>query len=396
MRAGSIIRRELTNRMGFMHAARKRAVWAAVDAMVSGAKLWLTSVGRYWPGQSRQKHKIKAADRLLGNRLLYAELVRLYAELASVVLAKSSGVVVLVDETELRPDLSALVASIAYDGRGLPLYAMVGSKREVRSQCGRERFLRRIEQILPEGVHPIFVTDADYESPWFAAVRSRGWDYVGRVRNRTKFLYEGEWVECQTLHKLAGPRAKSLGCVPFPRKHPQSKRLVLSRTRRSKARKRLNALRRPGRTRNDRDNERSAREPWLLATSLSCNASRVVDIYALRMQIEENFRDCKNCRWGWGLEQNRSRSAERVEALLFIAAITSILQITAGVAAEAAAIHRHYQANTISNRRVISLFLLGALLYRANDVSTLRSLDIRAALRQMRLAIAGTCPAPDG
>ncbi len=74
----------------------------------------------------------------------------------------------------------------------------------------------------------------------------------------------------------------------------------------------------PGRTHNDRRCEKSAKEPWLLATSMSANAQTVVDIYSFRMQIEQNYRDTKNHRWGWALDQRRSRSYERIEVLLLM------------------------------------------------------------------------------
>ena len=64
------------------------------------------------------------------------------------------------------------------------------------------------------------------------------------------------------------------------------------------------------------------REPWLLATSLNINstgAKKVVQIYRLRMQIEESFRDIKSHRFGLSMTYHRTASVERLKVLLLIA-----------------------------------------------------------------------------
>ena len=69
---------------------------------------------------------------------------------------------------------------------------------------------------------------------------------------------------------------------------------------------------------------RAQREPWLLAASPSlaqCSATAIVNFYAMRMQIEEAFRDLKSDRYGLGFELNLSRTRERIATLLMIAAL---------------------------------------------------------------------------
>jgi hypothetical protein len=104
---------------------------------------------------------------------------------------------------------------------------------------------------------------------------------------------------------------------------------------------------------------RRATEPWLLATSLQRESpSQVVAIYALRMQIEETFRDAKNPRFGWALDRTASRSAERLTVLIAIAAFALIAVALVGLAAETLNLHRSLQANT-SIRRVLSIISVG-------------------------------------
>lgn len=108
----------------------------------------------------------------------------------------------------------------------------------------------------------------------------------------------------------------------------------------------------------------SQREAWCLATSLNLSASKVVRLYKLRMQIELTFRDLKSHRFGWAFEDARSRSAARVAIQLMLAALASLVCMLVGIASEAAQLNRHFQANTTTKRRVLSLVWLGRVVLR--------------------------------
>src|SRR5690349_16489943 len=78
VRAAEILHTRLSGAMAFMHRARWDAVWLVVQALIVGERLWLTGLGRARPGAARVKHAIKAVDRLVGNRRLFAERHRVY------------------------------------------------------------------------------------------------------------------------------------------------------------------------------------------------------------------------------------------------------------------------------------------------------------------------------
>lgn len=366
MHAPWTLQRRLHAGLTFMHAQRQQALWRAVEALLVGGKLWLSGLGRFRCAPSQDKHGIKAIDRLLGSRPLHGELVGIYRAIAAWLL-RGREPIVLVDITEIRPGVCALTAALALSGRSLPIYGMVRRKKTITRRRTLSTFLNRLGSVMPDDVTPIVVTDAGFESPWFDEVEQRGWHYVGRVRHRTRFLYRGQWSSAQDLHSLATSRARSLGSVPFPRQKPRARRLVLSKQRTSKGRVRSNTRRRKGRTANDRRCEKAAREPWLLATSLSCTASTVVQIYAMRMQIEQNYRDTKSHRWGWQLSMSGSRSNQRLEILLLISALGLLAVLAAGAIAELSNHHWRYQANTERSRRVLSWFALGVLILRRDD-----------------------------
>jgi len=77
------------------------------------------------------------------------------------------------------------------------------------------------------------------------------------------------------------------------------------------------------------------------------------------MQIEETFRDLKSHRWGYGLQYARSRSTERLENLLLITTLAMMTTWLVGLAAKANDWMRHFQANTVRKKAVLSTFFLG-------------------------------------
>jgi hypothetical protein len=366
VRALDILHTRLTDSMAFMHKARWRALWFAVQALLGGERLWLTALGRARPGTARPKHAIKAIDRLVGNVRLHADRHLVYRAIAEMVMRPGSRPVVLVDTVEVSAGWFALVASVPLRGRSFPVCAHATRRVKPRAPA-LVRYLRDLQKILPDGCRPVLVSDAGFESPWFDAVHAMGWDYVGRVRNNTLLCVDGRWRSNRALHRLATNRARNLGDVAFPKKRPKLRRMVLAKKPTTSHRRRRGRSGRVKRNGTDRRMRQSAREPWLLATSLTCRPSAVVAVFALRMRIEQTFRDAKNYRWGWSMRHCGCRSRQRLDVLLLIGALGLLAQQLVGLAAENLHLHREHQANTERRRRVLSIFVLGSLILRAAD-----------------------------
>ena len=115
------------------------------------------------------------------------------------------------------------------------------------------------------------------------------------------------------------------------------------------------------------DYRKSAKEPWVLVTSLPVSSSlakQVVKKYSTRMQIEESFRDLKSSRYGFGFENAYTQGIKRIEILLLIAMLASFIAWLTGWVAEKMGLHYQFQSNTTKNRRVLSLFFLGCQVIR--------------------------------
>ncbi|STJ18251.1 transposase [Escherichia coli] len=72
-------------------------------------------------------------------------------------------------------------------------------------------------------------------------------------------------------------------------------------------------------------------------------------LYSRRMQIEQNSRDEKSERFGFGLRASYSCSAGRMLVLSLLATLSTIVLWLIGYHAENQGLHLIYQANSIKN-----------------------------------------------
>jgi hypothetical protein len=161
----------------------------------------------------------------------------------------------------------------------------------------------------------------------------------------------------------------------------------------AKGRVHLNRLGQRVRSSHSRKHEQAQREPWLLGTSLSQGfkfAEKVVKLYALRMTIEEAFRDLKSTRFGLSLELHHTYQLERLQVLLLIATLALMVAWLMGKATELTGQGRHYQANTVKTRVVLSTLFLGLKVIDDPRV-TLRLLDVIAATNSLHEILQRHC-----
>ena len=98
---------------------------------------------------------------------------------------------------------------------------------------------------------------------------------------------------------------------------------------------------------------------WLLHFQIHNLAKRVVGIYKTRMQIEEGYRDMKSHRYGLGFGINLSKLKRRISVLVLLSALANLIATLIDWTVASANKHRRYQANSVSNRRVLSYHFTG-------------------------------------
>ena len=357
MRAVQILQRQFESDLKGVHLARVRVLFAAAFTLLRSGRLSLTSLGRAIAVGTSPKHGIKRIDRLLGNTKLHAEQVIFYRAIARRLIAPASRPVLLVDWTAVTPQLWALVAAVCFEGRALIVYAEAHPISRYLKPHVNEAFLRNLQAVLPAACVPIVVADAGFRTPWMRLVKTFGWDYVVRARAPARVRRDRThgWQDIENIWRHARTTPSDLGSYEIGIHVRYPSRFVGIRRR---ERKMFRPAKRDFGTARQL---RNAREPWILATSLTCGPAKVIAIYKRRMQIEETFRDAKSTRFGLSMGHARTRSEHRANVLLLLASFAHLVAVLLGLAAEAMHLQRRFQANTVTNRRVLSLAMLGRL-----------------------------------
>ena len=374
-----------------MHKVRRASLASSIASLMKGAAATVTSMGRGIDSDAYEKHRIKQADRLLSNKHLYTESLGIYRAIYQQYASASSRPVILVDWSDLDTHKGCFLlrASVAFNGRGIAIYQEIHGADTKERRATHKAFLAQLHRIVDKDVKPIIVTDAGYKTTWFRDVIALGWDVAGRVRKPMKYLNRHEeWVHIDELYKEANTRGKAF-TSQICESQPLSCNLVLFKGK-NKGRHSYTRQNTRRQCKVSKVHARGARDPWLIATTLKRDkylAKKVVAIYRLRMQIEEEFRDMKSSLFGLGFEQHKSRCIKRIAILVLIATLTGILATIIGLALQMNRLHRRYQANTVSTRRVLSFHYLGLRAYVDKRLTLLYE-QYEAAVGQLKLTIA--------
>lgn len=368
------------------HKYRQNALLDATTALITGASLTLTSIGRFLPGRAQVKNKIKRVDRLLGNKSLQNDIPMIFRNIISKLTGKLSLCVIAIDWSGYpSQDNHVLRASLLCDGRSIPLLSRVVSSKNQHNTLIQKEFLDELfEAVNPES-RVIIVTDAGFQNAWFRHIKSLGWDFIGRIRGNIQLRLESKgeyWFRRQEL--IAKNRPEYLGpgtlartdyarCdghfylhkkTPEGRKHKRSRCGIT----------RLSQI---------KDARSAAKEPWLIFSNTNDFKPReIMKLYSRRMQIEQNFRDEKSERFGFGLRASYSRSTGRMLVLSLLATLSTIIMWLLGYHAENKGLHLRYQANSIKSRRVISYLTLAENVLRHSPL-ILKRTELNAVLNHL-------------
>lgn len=373
MQATTVFEKLLSKELSSIHKSRLHAIFFAVKAIIHANTLSIAKMARAYPGPTTPKGHHKRLDRLINNPRLHQDIERVGRWILTHFIAADHRPILLVDWTEIDGGFHALSAAIPLDGRSLPVLWCIYPEGMQNSPRAHRDFLGRLHAMMPAHFEPILVTDGMFRGPWFRQVEKLGWDFVGRVSHLNVNIYLEDSQKQQKVGDLlaqAGAQVTDVGEVGlFGTTSRVKGRAVLGK------RFERNPTRQPRKRRNrdrgrsfERAKERDS-QPWVIFTSLGEVEAKAVDaIYALRMRIEELYRDTKNARFGWALRQVRHRSAERYENLLVLASLAMAVVMATGSAGEQLGWRRHYQSNTIMARRVLSIFVMGQAILQRGDI----------------------------
>jgi hypothetical protein len=356
-----------------IHKTRIKSLLPIIHAIIVSKQLRLTQLGRSLDTIGKERSGIRRVDRLLSNRYYQENAIDIYKAITQTVVMNQGRPIILIDWTGLpnsqiatkEGEHCALRASLISEGRSITLYEEAHPKKKEGNEQVHREFLKKFKSILPKGCRPYIITDAGFKNPWFRAVLSLGWDYIGRVRGKVTYENGNGFEAIKNLHEKASSTPKSIGSVLLAQDNPLETNCYLYKHK-LQGRKKLTKTGKIDRSNVSKKAASGYREPWVLVSSLSgfSAVSKVIKIYKFRMTIEGSFRDAKSTEFGLSLNENITVKASRYAVWLMISTLAYLIAWIIGFAAEKVGLHYDFQANTYRHRRVLSFFYLGCQIIR--------------------------------
>jgi len=345
-----------------LHFKRAKCLTNIIESMQGYSKhISVNEIGRHLQRNTDLKHKLKAADRFIGNNKINADIPDICKGIAHFTFSNFTSLCVLVDWSgACQKDMYVLQASVAFNGRSLPIYAEVHHQKDTENVIVHNNFLEELQKIIPKNIQVTIITDAGFHREWFAKVKVIGWEFIGRIYSKYHYKLDGsnDWKEAKAIKFQRIGKASKIGKIELGKtKNPLKCYLYTYKNRLSRKKYKPNKY---------PDHEKAFskyyRSGWVIVSSSNKPARYLISYYKKRMQIEQNFRDIKNRDLGVGLRRNKSKSKNRAQVLYFIAMLLIIIFWWIGYCGEMAGCHRKYQANTVKKYRIISFVTLGKLM----------------------------------
>ena len=176
------------------HVAQHLLTLTALICGIVGSKhVHLPAVATKIPGNSKRQSRITRLERWLKNKTVTPE--RFYAPYAHALLASlpAGPLVVVMDASQVGRGCMALVVSVVYQRRALPLcWLVVEGKKGHLPQDLHCRLFQKAQRLIGAQREVIFLGDGEFDgTDLLDALEQAGWQYVCRTASNV-CLYEDE------------------------------------------------------------------------------------------------------------------------------------------------------------------------------------------------------------
>jgi hypothetical protein len=301
-----LLHKSFEEKLPQVHKTRIKSLMVSCEAAVISNKLYLTGLGRSISNTNKEGSNIQKVDRLLGNGHLQKERRSFYKVLTSNVIQENGTPWIHIDWACINSTtkLYILRASLSMHGRCFVVYEECHTEEKHNNHTIHKVFLNQLKRLLPQSVKPVIVTDAGFRAPWFSYIRELGWHFVGRLRHKNLLRMEGTstWKLSSDYFNQATTKPVYVGSGWLTKEKQVPVNTALYKGK-GKGRHFLNCYKKRRCDGMSERHSKSAREPWVLVTSLEeakYNSVLIINIYRQRMRIEENIRDTKCPHYGLG------------------------------------------------------------------------------------------------
>jgi len=344
---------------GLLRRSQAKTLSHLVAAALGVGRVTLAGIGRELAagGDGSAKHAIKRVWRFCANRriepveVMLTVMTRLWRRRLAWHVRRSDRRPLLesLDWTKLRA-LHVLMAAVVVEGRALPLcWASYRSLTLHKSQNAlEEAMLLRITAALPTGLRIVILADRGFGRAALVQTCQRlKLDYLIRISSDV-IVQTARWSGNLQQYPVRRGMAQCWLNVQY----------------RSDALVRTNLI-----IRWKRGLAKAKDRPWYLLTSLGRAdvtgraAAKLSDLYALRFDIEELFRDAKNQHLGWSLaktQMHRPDRLDRLDRLILILAMAYLLLVGLGLWCRRHLPPRTWASN--NRQRELSAFTIGRVM----------------------------------
>lgn len=182
-----------------------------LSGMISGIVLnkqcHLEAIARKAPDGSKVESRVKRFSRCLQNEKVSPEMYYLpFVEVLLGALALNGPLVLVIDGSEVGRNCLALMVSVIYKGRALPVVWKVveGNKGHFPEQSHLE-LLAQVKTIVPPEAEVIWLGDGEFDGLQFqAAIQQADWHYVFRTAHNRLLCEQDEWFQLNELELQPG------------------------------------------------------------------------------------------------------------------------------------------------------------------------------------------------
>ena len=170
---------------------------ALISGIVGSGRVSLPQVASHFPDGKQRNSRVRRFERFLKNEHVTQETFFLPFAHALLASLPSGPLVLVMDASDIGRGCLALVVSVVFKKRALPLAWIVvrGNKGHLPEQTHRD-LLTQVVALVPQGRSVIFLADGEFDGcGLLAALEQQGWAFVCRTAKNAQ-LEEAQFLGC--------------------------------------------------------------------------------------------------------------------------------------------------------------------------------------------------------
>jgi len=179
---------------------------ALISGIVGSRQTQLPAIASKLPDRARRESRIKRFHRWLCNGNVTPEFYFLPFAQTLIHSLAHVPLVLVIDGSTVGRGCVALVVSLVYQGRALPIAWLVVTGRKGHfAEDTHIRLVQQVQALVPPDATVIFLGDGEFEGPGLqAALTTIGWSYVCRTAQNIQIQSDGAWLTLADLYLEPG------------------------------------------------------------------------------------------------------------------------------------------------------------------------------------------------